>query len=367
MSQALSTPVMRRLRGGQISQRPRHPASVTVIITCFNYASFLPGAVASALGQRDVNVDVIVVDDASTDDSLAVARCLAQDDPRVRVVAHDRNRGPVVAFNDGLSAATGEYLVRLDADDLLTPGSVARAVALAEQYPQVGMVYGYAVPFSGDAPISHRDRATTWDIWSGASWLERRCRLGVNCITSPEVLMRASVVERVGGQRALAHTHDMEMWFRLARDSDVGWVGGSDQALHRDHPNSLSAKQVDVMTDFHERAEAFRMLFEDGMGNAAENARLLRVARMALANEALARTASAFAKGRGATPETDVYLSFARGLGVDFRALPAAAPFARAERLGAARSRRSPYLIGWAALYRLTRELGGPVRRSRGI
>ena len=179
--------------------------------------------------------------------------------------------------------------------------------------------------------------------------------------------MRASVVERVGGQRALAHTHDMEMWFRLARDSDVGWVGGSDQALHRDHPNSLSATRVGVMTDLHERADAFRTLFDDGMGDVAENARLLHVARMALANEALARTASAYAKGRGATPETDEYLGFARDLGVDFRELPAAAPYARADRLGPARSRRSPYLIAWAALYRLTRELGEPVRRSRGI
>ena len=367
MSQTLSVPIVRRLRGDHISQSPQRRSTVSVIIPCFNYARFLPGAIASALDQRDVDIDVIVVDDSSSDGSLAVARRIARDDVRVQVIAHAHNLGPVAAFNDGLAVASGEFLIRLDADDLLTPGSVARSVALAEEHPQVGMVYGYPVPFSGSAPASHRDRAKFWDIWSGASWLERRCQLGVNCITSPEVLMRASVVDRVGGQRALAHTHDMEMWFRLARDSDVGWVGGCDQALHREHPDSLSARQVDVMTDFHERVDAFRLLFEDGMGEVSENARLFRLARMALANEALSRTVSAYAKGRGATSESEGYLSFARGLGVDLGELRAAASFARAERLGPVRSRRSPQLLGWAAIYRLTRELGGPVRQSRGL
>lgn len=121
------------------------------------------------------------------------------------------------------------------------------------------------------------------------------------------------------------------------------------------------------MTDFHERVDAFRLLFEDGMGDVSENARLFRLARMALANEALSRTVSAYAKGRGATPESEGYLSFARGLGVDLGGLRAATSFARAERLGPVRSRRSPQLLGWAALYRVTRELGAPVRRSRGI
>lgn len=367
MPQALSAPVVRRLRGEQIRQRPRHRATVTVIIPCFNYARYLTGAVASALEQRDVDVDVIVVDDCSSDGSLALANHIAEHNASVRVIAHDRNLGPVATFNDGLAAATGEFLIRLDADDLLTPGSAARSVALAQEHPRVGMVYGHPVHFRGVAPLSHRDRATSWDIWSGASWLERRCQLGVNCITSPEVLMRASVVDRVGGQRELAHTHDMEMWFRLARDSDIGWIGGCDQALHRDHPDSLSARLVDGMTDIRQRADAFQILFEDGMGDVAENARLLHLARTALANEALSRMVSAYAKGRGGTPETDAYLSFARGLDVDLSALRAAASFARAERLGPIRARRSPRLIYWAALYRLTRELDTPVRRLRGI
>lgn len=356
-----------RVRGVRVLQKPTRPASVTVVIPCFNYERFLPQAVASALDQRDAMVDVVIVDDKSDDGSLALARSLAVSDSRVRVIAHERNLGPVETFNHGLAEVTGEYLIRLDADDLLTPGSIARATALAEQYPSVGMVYGCPVAFTDAVPTRHRDRSTSWDIWSGHRWLQLRCELGVNCITSPEVLMRSSVVDRVGGQRNLAHTHDMEMWFRLARDSDVGWVGGSDQAWHRDHSESRSAKDVDVMVDFRERRLAYETLFDDGIGDLADNMRLLSEAKSALANEALSRTASAFAKGRGGSDETDGYLSFARELGVDLHSLPASRFVEHAERLGPRRAAHSPLLITWAGVYRLSREIGAPRRRARGI
>jgi hypothetical protein len=234
-------------------------ATVTVVIPCFDYGRFLPEAVGSALGQEGADVDVVVVDDASTDDSLQVAHGLAAADQRVTVLAHAVNQGPVATFNDGLARATGEFLVRLDADDLLTPGSLARAVAVARAFPSVGLVYGHPLHFA-DVPPPARTRATRWTVWPGRRWLRDRCADGYNVITSPEVLMRMAVVAEVGGQRPLAHAHDMEMWLRLAAFSDVAHVGGADQAWHRDHPASLSAREVDDATDFAERVAVFAEL-----------------------------------------------------------------------------------------------------------
>lgn len=179
--------------------------------------------------------------------------------------------------------------------------------------------------------------------------------------------MRKSIVDLVGGQRALAHTHDMEMWFRLARASDVGWVAGSDQAWHREHPDSRSARQVDVMTDLHQRAQAFEMLFTDGRGDPRDNARLLGLALSALANEAMARASSAYAKGRGGTPETDRYLEFADNLGINLTGLPFTGVVREALRLGPRRSRVSPHLIVQAAGYRISQEMGRPRWRSKGM
>src|SRR4051794_27768782 len=86
--------------------------TVSVVIPCFNYAHFLPLAVHSALGQQGVDVEVIVVDDASTDASLQVASDLAAEHVAVTVLSHATNQGPVATFNDGLQLASGEFLVR---------------------------------------------------------------------------------------------------------------------------------------------------------------------------------------------------------------------------------------------------------------
>lgn len=282
---------------------------VSVVIPCFNYGSYLPQAVDSVLSQQDVDVEVIVVDDASTDDSLEIAHKLAED-PRVQVIAQECNQGPVGTFNRGLEAVTGEFLVRLDADDLLAPGSLARSVALAKAYPSVGLVYGHPAHFS-DALPAPRTNAKGWTIWPGLEWLTQRCVQGTNVITAPEVLMRSSVVHVVGGQRDLAHSHDMEMWMRIAAFSDVGYVRGVDQAWHRDHDLSLSAREVDFVSDLVDRRDAFDVLFS-GMAKEIENSRELHDKAMrSLSLEALNRAAHRFDRRREHPDETENLVAFA--------------------------------------------------------
>ena len=91
-----------------------------------------------------MDVDVLIVDDASPDDSAAVAYRLADEDPRVSVLVHPTNMGHIATYNDGLARAKGDYVVLLSADDAITPGSLARSTALMEAHPSVGFVYGYS-------------------------------------------------------------------------------------------------------------------------------------------------------------------------------------------------------------------------------
>ncbi|PQZ91085.1 glycosyl transferase [Arthrobacter sp. MYb227] len=237
------------------------PALVSVVIPCFNYGRYLSDAVQSVLSQAGVEIEIIIVDDCSTDGSQEIANDLAANYACVQVVLHETNLGPVKTFNDGLALATGEFLVRLDADDLLTPGALQRAVRVFLDHRNVGLVYGRPIHFSGSILPTARQKATKVVLWPGLSWLERRCRDGLNVITSPEVVMRKSVVDMVGGQMPLAHTHDMEMWFRISAFSDVAYVRGCDQAWHREHALSLSTRLVDILTDLEERRAAFDMLF----------------------------------------------------------------------------------------------------------
>jgi hypothetical protein len=149
--------------------------------------------------------------------------------------------------------------VLLSADDLLAPGSLARAAALLDAYPSVGLAYGGAVIFEGDPRPAAREAVEGWTIWQGRDWLEERCRGGGNNVCSPEVVMRTSVQRHIGEYRAeLPHTGDMEMWMRAATVADVGRIDGADQAFYRVHSESLSHALCPGPTDdLRARHDAF--------------------------------------------------------------------------------------------------------------
>src|SRR5215831_3479097 len=119
--------------------------SISVLIPCYKYGQFLEEAVASVLDdQAGVDVRVLIIDDASPDDSAEVARKIAARDSRVEVSVHATNKGNIATFNEGLLEwADGDYCILMSADDRLTPGALQRASDLLDAHPGVGFVYGY--------------------------------------------------------------------------------------------------------------------------------------------------------------------------------------------------------------------------------
>lgn len=261
----------------------------SVVIPCHNYSRYLPQAVASATGQHGVTLEVIIVDDASTDDSAAVAERLGVEDPRVTLIRHAVNRGHIITYNDGLARAAGDYVVLLSADDLLTPGSLARSAALFEAHPEVGLVYGYAEMFQGDAvPPTVPTAARASSTWSGAAWVERMCRRGRNIIVNPEAVLRRSVLAEVGGYDPLQpQTADMELWLRAAAVSDVGRINGPVQALYRVHgANMHMTLHAGDLVELAARRLTFDVFFAGQGAGLAGADRLHRTALRALAREA---------------------------------------------------------------------------------
>jgi len=285
---------------------------VSIVISCYNYAHYLPDSIRSALAQDSVDPEVIVVDDASTDDSAAVAQRFADADRRVTVLRHEQNSGPIIAFNNGYAAAKGEFIVRLDADDMLTPGSLARAVALFDAFPSVGLVYGYPHHFTTDIPPKPNvGPARSWTVWSGVDWLAERCRRGTNAITSSEVVSRTSVLKQIGPLNPkLRYAHDMELWLRTAAVSDIGRVDGPDQALHRDHVASWTANEGHML-DILQRRDVFAILFNGIRRQLPFAEELHETAKRTLAAEALEEACRAYDRGRTKTIDVDSYVAFA--------------------------------------------------------
>jgi glycosyltransferase involved in cell wall biosynthesis len=303
---------------------PHRRPKVSVIIPCFNYGHYLPQSVGSVLAQEGVEYEIIIVDDASTDNSAQVAERYASENKAIRLVRHDRNTGHVLAFNDGLERATGEFIVRLDADDLLTHGSLARATALFDTFPSVGLVYGHPLHFTSEVPPVPCTTVRGWSVWAGNDWVAERCRKGVNCITTPEAVIRASTFRSIGSLNpALRFAQDMEIWLRTATVSDVGRIDGADQALHRDHAESMSVTTGSgKLTDLTERALVFKVLFAGAGGQMDGASGLYWAARRALAAEALTHACRLYDRGRTDTNRVDDYVNFAIATFPGARTLP---------------------------------------------
>ncbi|GAA1613173.1 glycosyltransferase family 2 protein [Actinoplanes couchii] len=283
-----------RTRPRPLTGRPR----VSVVVPCYNYGHFLPDCVRGVLDQEGVDVDVLIVDDASPDGSAAVARELADADPRVTVIEHRVNAGHIATYNEGLAAADGDHVVLLSADDLVTPGSFARATALLEAYPDVVMVHGFARTFS-DVPPPARTAVTGWTVWPGAEWIGRVCRAGGNPVATPEVMLRNDTMRKLGGYDERApHAGDFLMWLRAAALGGIGRVNGVDQAYYRVHGNNMHTSQfAGADTDLRGRHQAFEIFFTEDAGGVPDVAGLRSAASLAVAREALTIAVSLYVAG----------------------------------------------------------------------
>jgi glycosyltransferase involved in cell wall biosynthesis len=281
----------------------RSRPTVSVVIPCYKYGHFLPGCVRSVLDQEEVDVDVLIVDDASPDDSAEVAHRLAAGDDRIRVIVHEVNQRHIATYNEGLAAATGEYVLLLSADDLLAPRALANATALMHAHPEVGLVYGFTRAFSEEPPLARTD-PRSWSIWSGDEWLDLVCTRVSNPIYTPEAIMRNKTMQDlVGYDTRLPHAADFLMWMRAASRGAVGRVNGVDLAYYRFHGENMHMAQYPgTLRDLTERNLAFDVLFDDDGDRISNVPRLRTAARRGVAREALWVARGAYQRG-GVTPD----------------------------------------------------------------
>jgi glycosyltransferase involved in cell wall biosynthesis len=267
---------------------PARP-TVSVVIPCYRYGHFLRDCVRSVLDQQGVDVRVLIIDDASPDDSAEVALALAAEDRRIEARVHAQNQGHLATYNEGLLEwADGRYSVLLSADDLLTPGALRRATAVLETNPSVGFVYGHVLRWmDGDPKPAPRVNATGVTVWSGVDWFRRVCRLSHSVISSPEVVVRTSVQQKIGGYLPeLPHTGDTEMWMRFALNSDVAFIKGADQAYYRTHGSNMTVARVAIV-DLIQRKAAYDAIFASHANRIPDEPRTRRQVSRSLAKEAL--------------------------------------------------------------------------------
>ena len=184
-------------------RQPSDPPLVSVVIPTYNRSGLLRLAIESVLTQTYPAIEIIVVDDGSSDDTPAVAAAFA---PRITYI-RQANRGGAAARNTGLQAAQGAYINVLDDDDLMLPTKIEQQVQVLERRPEIGLVHcGYYM-------ISQAGRKLEKVSFLPDGTLEELIVL--NPIWSGAPLMRRECVERVGGYRPLV-VEDWDLWLRIS-------------------------------------------------------------------------------------------------------------------------------------------------------
>lgn len=219
--------------------------TVSIIIPCYNREKYLGFAIQSVLAQTYTDIELIVVDDGSTDGSLEIAQNYAAQDLRIKLLntvrpAKDKYRGAVNALITGFNAAQGEYVGSVDSDDILECPALELTVEALETHPEWGMVYTNYV----DINESGKKLRTGW-----------RCsipysadKLLTSFMTFHFRLIRKKVYQAVGGFDVKAdRIEDYDLCLRISEQYEIGKINEF-LYQYRQHFNSLMySKNISII------------------------------------------------------------------------------------------------------------------------
>jgi hypothetical protein len=215
-------------------------SSVDVVVPCYRYGHFLRECVESVLAQSGPALRVLIIDDASPDNTAEIAEELVRADCRVDFRRHTANQGLIATANEGIAWAKADYMLLLSADDYLLPGALPRSADLMDDHPSVAFTFGGAVALDqrGKALPIRTGVGPGTRIISGLDFI--KLNRAKNIVPSPTAVVRTCLQKKLGGYLAdLPHTSDMEMWLRFAAHGDVGVIDAN-QAVYRQHSANMS-------------------------------------------------------------------------------------------------------------------------------
>jgi len=226
----------------------------SICVLSYNHARYLPETLDSALAQTYPNIEIIVVDDGSKDDSLAIARGYEAKYPaRVKVYTHpnNENRGISRTINLASDSSTGSYWSVLGSDDILCPDKIEKQIAFLEAHPELGFVYCYVdyIDFEGKKLPGKFGK----DITSEPQPL--RAMIMENYIPAMAILARREAVARVGDHDPDLVYSDWDFWVRLLLLYKGGFIAES-LSKYRVHSDNTSigtprATQVGHIRDLY--------------------------------------------------------------------------------------------------------------------
>lgn len=234
--------------------------TVSVLMPSFNYGRYLPLAANSVLAQTFSDLELIIVDDCSSDGSRAIAEEYARVDDRVITVFHPVNRGLAATRNTALAASSGKFIALCDADDIWLPEKLEHQLDAFRGRDELGLVHSDALIMDAKGCLSgqqfsrlfHRkNQRTSGDLF------DELCRRNFICV--PSVVLRREAILYAGGfEERLRSLEDWVCWTKVSRNYQFEYI---DAALvhYRMHSASLSHNSEGMARN---RIIALRLLLE---------------------------------------------------------------------------------------------------------
>lgn len=230
---------------------------VSVCIPTYNHANVVADALRSAMAQTYDSVEILVIDNASTDTTSQVVADVAGGDARVRYVRNETNLGMVGNFSACIFAARGNYIKFLCADDLLMPDCVVAMVDAFESHPETVLVASARL-LVDEALVPLRVAGFSWRALSsdGASVI-RNCFFHGNLIGEPTAVMFRRQQALRGFREDYRQLMDLEMWMYLLRSGDMTYIDRS-LCKVRQHPQQATQRHLKSGVVLDDKRQLFR-------------------------------------------------------------------------------------------------------------
>lgn len=224
---------------------------VTVIIPAFNHQEYIETALESVAAQSYDCLELIVVDDASTDGTVRIIEGWISENPDISCTLIKRhiNGGVCAALNDGLLRARGEILINLGSDDWISPNHVAECVRTFREYPHAVVVYSDLILVDERGNIVSNSYLRHLGFWPPRQGFVYTSLLLENFVPAPGAAIRTQALRSVGRYDEGLAFEDYDMWLRLAPKGEFRWTGGA-TVFYRDTPDSMSKRNSRFLFEF---------------------------------------------------------------------------------------------------------------------
>lgn len=209
---------------------------VSVVVPCYNHEKYVKETIESIINQTYKNIELIVIDDGSKDNSVSVIQELA--DKYGFTFIHRPNKGLSATLNEGIRLAKGKYFSAIASDDILMLEKIEKQVEFMESNPEYGMCYGKIVYFEDSIENTYEYPNSNKQGWVFDDLLKYGC-----FIPAPSTFMRKEVFETVGEYDESLWIEDWDMWLRISQKYQVGYIDEY-LAYYRRHDTNISSQSL---------------------------------------------------------------------------------------------------------------------------